>query len=151
MLASAIFCPQNTLLPSLLAGENPSKVARGGANQSRGLTHGWVPVVTWDAGGSNVRPGPAAKKYEEDRKHCRAHILYNAFWKIPHFCVHQMLMRDPMHQIDLGVILHLLKAILRKFKEVVEDVLKKPGLAAAKLSARIRLMLKKTNGQNGQK
>jgi hypothetical protein len=107
--------------------------------------------VTWDAGGSNVRPGPAAKKYEEARKHCRAHILYNAFWKIPHFCVHQMLMRDPMHQIDLGVILHLLKAILRKFNEVVEDVLKKPGLAAAKLSARIRLMLKKTDGQNGQK
>ena len=62
-----------------------------------------------------------------------------------------MLMRDPMHQIDLGVILHLLRAILRKFKEVVEDFLKKPGSAAAKLSARIRLMLKETDGQNGQK
>ena len=127
-----------------------SKVARGGANQSRGLTQGWVPVVTWDAGGSNVRPGPAAKKYDQDRKHCRAHILFNSFWKIPHFCVHQMLMRDPMHQIDLGVILHLIQAILRKFKEVVEDVLRKPGLAASKLSARVRLMLKKTDGQNGQ-
>jgi len=56
-----------------------------------------------------------------------------------------------MHQIDVGVILHLLKAILMKINEVVEDILKKPGLAAAKLSARIRLMLKKTVGQNGQK
>jgi len=58
---------------------------------------------------------------------------------------------DPMHQIDVGVILHLLKAILMKINEVVEDILKKPGLAAAKLSARIRLMLKKTDGPNGQK
>jgi hypothetical protein len=62
-----------------------------------------------------------------------------------------MLMRDPMHQIDLGVILHLIRAILRKFKEVVEDVLRKPGLAASKMSARVRLMLKKTDGQNGQR
>jgi hypothetical protein len=62
-----------------------------------------------------------------------------------------MLMRDPMHQIDLGVILHLLRAILRKFKEVVEDVLKKPGLAAIKLSARVRLMLKRTDGPDGQR
>jgi hypothetical protein len=62
-----------------------------------------------------------------------------------------MLMRDPMHQIDLGVILHLIRAILRKFKEVVEDVLRKPGLAASKLSASVRLMLKKTDGQNGQR
>ena len=62
-----------------------------------------------------------------------------------------MLMRDPMHQIDLGVILHLLRAILRKYKEVVEDILKKPGLAASKLSARVRLMLKRTDGQDGQR
>ena len=62
-----------------------------------------------------------------------------------------MLTREPMHQIDLGVILHLLKAILRNYKEVVEDVLNKPGLAATKLSARVRLMLKKTDGQHGQK
>ena len=128
-----------------------SRVARGGAAEPRGLMHGWKPVVTWNADGSDVRPGPAAKRYEKDRKHCGAHILFNAFWSIPHFCVHQMLMRDPMHQIDLGVILHLLRAILRKFEEVVEDVIRKPGLAAAKLSTRIRLMLKKTDGQDGQR
>jgi hypothetical protein len=62
-----------------------------------------------------------------------------------------MLMRNPMHQIDLGVIMHLIRAIIRKFKEVVKDVLRKPGLAASKLSARVRLMLKKTDGPNGQK
>ena len=128
-----------------------SRVARGGAGVPRGLNRSWLPVVTWDADGSNVRPGPAAKKYEKDRKQCRAHLLFNAFWSIPHFCVHQMLMRDPMHQIDLRVILHLLRAILRKYKEVVEDILKKPGLAASKLSARVRLMLKRTDGQDGQR
>ena len=128
-----------------------TRVAQGGAGEPRGLMRGWRPVVTWKADGTDVRPGPAAKTYEKCRKHCQAHILFNAFWSIPHFCVHQMLMRDPMHQIDLGVILHLLRAILRKFKEVVEDVLKKPGLAAAKLSARIRLMLKTSDGHDGQR
>ncbi len=41
-----------------------------------------------------------------------------------------MLMRDPMHQIDLGVIVHLIRAVLRKFKECVEIALDKVGLAA---------------------
>ena len=44
-----------------------------------------------------------------------------------------MLMRDPMHQIDLGAIVHLIRAILRKFQEFVETALAKPGLAARKL------------------
>jgi hypothetical protein len=39
-----------------------------------------------------------------------------------------MYMRDPMHQIDSGVIISFLKAILRKFRECVEIPL---GLGAA--------------------
>jgi hypothetical protein len=59
----------------------------------------------WD--GSNVRPGPEAVHYEVARINCDAHLLFNAFWtrKVSHFCVHRMLMRDHMHQIDLGVCL----------------------------------------------
>jgi hypothetical protein len=52
--------------------------------------------------------------------------------KKQHFCVHQMLMRDPMHRIDLGAIVHLIKVILRKFKGCVEIALDKVGLAAKK-------------------
>ena len=108
-------------------------------------------IVTWDADGSNVRPGPAAAKYEAARTECRAHLLFNAFWLVPFFCVHQMLMRDPMHQIDLGVIVHHIKAILRKYKECVEDILGITGRAAEKLGLRIRDMLKAREGPGGQR
>jgi hypothetical protein len=65
--------------------------------------------------------------------------------------VHQMLMRDPMHQIDLGAIIHLIKAILRKFTECVETALDQCGLAAKRLGQRFQLMLAKRNGRDGQR
>ncbi len=46
--------------------------------------------------------GPNTANYEVFRAHAGAHLVFNAFWKIQHFCVHQMLMRDPIHQIDFG-------------------------------------------------
>ncbi len=49
-----------------------------------------------------------------------AHLFFNAFWLIPHFLINSMYMCDTMHQIDSGVILSFLKAILRKFRECVE-------------------------------
>ena len=39
---------------------------------------------------------------------------------MPHFCEYQMLMKDRMHAIDLGVILTLIKAMMRKYYECVE-------------------------------
>ena len=51
-----------------------------------------------------------------------------------------------MHQIDLGVILHHIKAILRKYKECVADILGITGRAAEKLGLRIRDMLKAHEG-----
>ena len=45
-----------------------------------------------------------------------------------------MLMRDTMHQIDLGVIISFFKAILRKYLECVETHLNIPGRAARKLT-----------------
>jgi hypothetical protein len=44
-----------------------------------------------------------------------------------------MLMSDPMHQIDLGAIVHLIRENLRRFRECVEIALDKVGLAAKTL------------------
>ncbi len=62
-----------------------------------------------------------------------------------------MLMRDPMHQIDLGAIIHLIKAVLREFNECVETALDQYGLAAKQLGQRFRLMLDKRDGRDGQR
>ena len=48
-----------------------------------------------------------------------------------------------MHQIDLGVIISFMKAILRKYLECVEIHLNIPGRAAKKLTERLQKMLKK--------
>ena len=110
------------------------------------------PVVDWGKAPDHVHaPGPNAANYERFRESAGAHLVFNAFWQIQHFCVHQMLMRDPMHQIDLGAIIHLIKAILRKFNECVETALDQYGLAAKRLGQRFRLMLAKRNGRDGQR
>ena len=58
-----------------------------------------------------------------------------------------MYMRDTMHQIDLGVIISFMKAILRKYLECVENHLNIPGRAAKKLTERLQRMLKKQKKQ----
>ncbi len=91
------------------------------------------PVVNWGEAPDHVHsPGPNAANYEWFRAYAGAHLVFNAFWNIQHFCVHQMFMRDHMHQIDLGAIVHLIRAILRKFKDCVEIALDKASLAAKK-------------------
>ncbi len=100
------------------------------------------PVVEWDEDGSNVRPGPNVIHYEAARKSRGAHLLNNAFWKIKNFCVQQMLLRDFMHAIDLGAIIRLIMAILRKYFECIEKILDKEGLAASRLEARLRMYLR---------
>jgi hypothetical protein len=61
-------------------------------------------------------------------------------------------MRDGMHQIDLGVIIRLIMAILRKYWECVLQFLgeDKAGLAAKKLEARFKKVLDRRTGQDGQ-
>ena len=65
-----------------------------------------------------------AKYYEAQRKKAGAAggpFFFNSFWLIErlilHFCVNMMYMRDPMHQIDNGIIVAFLKVILRKYRE----------------------------------
>ena len=48
--------------------------------------------------------------YKSQRKKAGAHLFFNAFWLIQHFCINLMYMRDTMHQIDSGVIISFLKA-----------------------------------------
>jgi hypothetical protein len=94
---------------------------------------------------------PGAMHYESQRKKAGAHLLFNAFWLIPHFCVNLMYMRDPMHQIDNGIIIAFLKAILRKYRECVESTMDKIGLAAKKLTLRLRLLLRKYTNVTGHR
>ena len=90
-----------------------------------------------------------AVHYESQRKKAGAHLFFNAFWLIPHFCINLMYMRDTMHQIDSGVIISFLKAILRKFRECVELPLGIVGAAAKKLTSRLRNLLGKKVSASG--
>jgi hypothetical protein len=65
----------------------------------RGMQPG-KPVVNWGEAPDHVHStGPNTANYEWFRAHAGAHLVFNAFWKVQHFCVHQMLMSDPMHRI----------------------------------------------------
>lgn len=108
-------------------------------------------IVDWGEDGSVHRPGPNSAHYEDGRKRCGAHLVFNAFWLLPQFCVYQMLMRDSLHTIDLGIIVTLIKAILRCFYENVEKLTNLEGRAAAKLEKRFRMVLSCRNGPDGQR
>jgi len=58
-------------------------------------------------------------------------------------------MRDTMHQIDSGVIISFLKAILRKFRECVEIPLGIAGAAAKKITNRLCRLLGKERTASG--
>ena len=51
--------------------------------------------------------GPAGCDYEQERKHSGLHLFF--------ILLFQMHMRDSLHQIDYGVIIHILQAILCLF------------------------------------
>ena len=109
-------------------------------------------MVEWNEDGSGVRPGPEKIHYEISRAECGAQLLFNAFWAVANCCIHQLLMKDPMHQIDLGVIVRLIMAILRNYWECVLQFLKEgnEGLAAKKLQARLNMVLARRTGQDGR-
>jgi hypothetical protein len=67
-----------------------------------------------DDGKSSI-PGPDAHRYERSRSDAGAHLLFNAFWLVSNFCIFQMYMRDSLHQVDHGIIIHVLRGILRLF------------------------------------
>lgn len=106
-------------------------------------------VVEWDADGRR-RAGPGVKSYDRIRK-MFGHLVRNAFWAVPGFCIYSMCMRDPMHQIDHGVIVFLLRAILWRYMETVEKQLGlAAGTAVTKLTARINMVLGKRKDDEGR-
>ncbi len=72
-------------------------------------------VVVLGNGERSTRPGPKSLQYEKSRTVAGAHLLFNAFWLCSSFCVFQMYTRDSLHQIDHGIIIHVLQRILRLF------------------------------------
>ena len=116
-----------------------------------GNNTGGRPVVTWNPQTKEMIPGPASRYYNSSRLRAGCHLVYNAFWAIQGFCIYQMCMRDPMHQVDKGVIVQLLKSILRLYSEQVESVLGKAGLAAKKLTARLTAALGSRTDKAGRK
>jgi hypothetical protein len=65
--------------------------------------------------------------------------------------MHQMMMHDHTRQVDKGVIVHLIRAILCTSQECVEDVLEMPGFAESKLQQRFDKMVAPKIGFDGQK
>jgi hypothetical protein len=126
--------------------------ATGDSLRDLGMRMGGGDVVQWNEDGSGVRPGPESSHYEAARGECSAHLLFNAFWAVANCCVHQLLMRDSMHQIDLGVLIRLIMAILMKYWECVLQFLDEAfeGLAAKKLQARLNKVLERRAGPDGR-
>ncbi len=73
------------------------------------------PVVEFTDDGE-CKPGPSAQFYERSRAAAGAHLMFNAFWMVSTFCIYQMYMRDSLHQVDHGIIVHIMRAILRLFQ-----------------------------------
>ena len=97
--------------------------------------------------------GPESDHYERARIECGAHLLFNAFWRVSFFCVHQMLVRDLMHQIDLWIIVRLITAILKKYWGCELQHLEEGNelQAAKRLEERLRRALARRTGRNGQR
>ena len=72
-------------------------------------------VVQFGLNGRQQTEGAAGGDYERERKRSGFHLFFSTFWMISTFCLFQMHMRDSLHQIDHGVIIHVLRAILRLF------------------------------------
>ena len=146
LLSTALFPSKSTPLRKaaiIRAASGQDLVVRGVPSRDK--------VVQWEEDGSDTAPGPNSSHYESVRKSVGAHLLYNAFWIVPHFCVYQMLMKDRMHAIDLGVILTLIKAMMRKYYECVEIFMDNEGLAANKLEKRFKNILATRTGPDNQR
>ena len=74
----------------------------------------------------------------------------NAFWEVPIFCVQQILPRDGMHAIDLGAIIRLILAVLRRFWVCVDLILNVEAFSAKKLKERMLRCLFRCEGPDGQ-
>jgi hypothetical protein len=91
------------------------KAAAGRIGRGLGLDDDAEALVVLGDRVTRTRPGPKAVQYESSSGAAGAHLLFNAFWLCSSFCIFQMYMRDSLHQIDHGIIIHVLRGILRLF------------------------------------
>ena len=80
-------------------------------------------------------PGPNSSHYEDAQERCGAHLVFKVSRMISNFCVHQMLMCNGIHAVDLGIIITLIGAILRAFQvlEIVDSVLYRQEMRAMEM------------------
>jgi hypothetical protein len=88
------------------------KAAAGGDGSGLDLDEA---VVVLGNSERSTRPGRKSSQYESSRSAAGAHLLFNAFSLCSSFCIFQMHMRDSLHQVDHGIIIHVLRGILRLF------------------------------------
>jgi len=103
--------------------------------------------------GSLHLPGQNSSHNESTRERVGAHLVFNEFWLVSNFRVHQMshLMGYSMHTINLGIILTLIRAILQAFLEEVEVVLNIQGRAASNLEVLFHNVLARKKGHKRQR
>ena len=92
-----------------------SRVKKTVTAASAGIPGADRPVVVCSHEGTRHSEGPAGRNYERERTRAGFHLFFNAFWLVSNFCLFQMYMRDSLHAIDHGVIIHVLRGILRLF------------------------------------
>ena len=95
--------------------QNLARVRKTVKTASAGIPGAGRPVVEFSNDGRTHTEGPAGRHYEQERSRAGCHLFFNAFWLVSNFCLFQMYMRDSLHQIDHGVIIHVLRGILRFF------------------------------------
>ena len=99
---------QRTFKPKTTA-----KVRKAVEAAAKGIPGASCPVIEFSNQGRTHKEGPAGRTYERERTRTGFHLFFNAFWNVPNFCLFQMSMRDSLHQIDHGVVIHVLRGILR--------------------------------------
>ena len=110
-------CPANEFLNTsqIWPAKTTAKVKAAVMKAAAGEGGAAEAVVVLGDGVTRTMPGPKAVRYEAGRAAAGAHLLFNAFWLCSSFCIFQMYMRDSLHQIDHGIIIHVLRGILRLF------------------------------------
>ena len=65
--------------------------------------------------GKSSTEGPAAGSYQKTRTQAGAHLVINEIRLVSTFCLCQMYMRDSLHQVDHGIIIHVMRATMSLF------------------------------------
>jgi hypothetical protein len=110
-------CPTESFLDTdkVFKSKTTARVKKTVQAAAAGIPGAGRPVVEFSSDGRKHTQGPDARHYDREHKRCGFHLFFNAFWLVSNFCLFQMYMRDSLHQIDHGIVIHVLRGILRLF------------------------------------